>query len=98
FARLSVNTEWPTTGCVWITPLTKTKLEARSCDSFQPSVDSARNPMRRFRLERNFTWSWTNHAASRERQPTGVGEGTTVKVPTVPFRKFVKLPNDAWPY
>ncbi len=42
--------------------------------------------------------SCTNPAPSRERQPSSVGDGTTVNVETLPSKKALRLPNEAWPY
>ena len=38
-----------------------------------------------------------NAAPSSERQPSSVGEGTTVKVATVPCRNVVSVLNEACP-
>src|SRR5579872_279598 len=76
----------------------KKKLPARPCDSFQPVVNSWRKPSETVRRELTRMESSANQAPSSDRQPSGVGVGTVVNVPTVPCKKAVRLVNVAWPY
>jgi len=42
--------------------------------------------------------SWTKPAISSDRQPSGVGLGTTENVDTAPSSNEVRLSNEACPY
>ena len=82
-----------------ITPLLKDVIRgAVRSASFQPFVNSPRNPSRSSSFGCSLMMSSAYAAPSSERQLSGVEVGATVKVETVPCRKLCSVENDACPY
>src|ERR1700690_477485 len=76
FGLFTVKSLLPICGVVVMIPLGNVYLGGRPCASFQPEVNSSRNPMVTLKFGPKRMESSTYNAPIHERQPSGVGEGS----------------------